>query len=95
MTLGGNSKEQLRSIIERVEALEEQKSAIASDIKDIYHEAKGNGLDPKAIKAIIRRRKQDADEVAEQEALIEAYRAALGDFASTDLGQAAVQRAGA
>jgi uncharacterized protein (UPF0335 family) len=59
------SKDQLKSIIERIERLEEEKSVIASDIRDIYAEAKGNGYDVKALRTIVRMRKQDPNERAE------------------------------
>lgn len=72
------AKEQIRSIIERVERLEEDRKAISDDIKDVYAEAKGNGLDVKALRTIVRMRKQDADERAEQEAILETYLHALG-----------------
>lgn len=78
MTPGDNSKEQIRSIIERVERLEEEKATISSDIKDVFTEAKGNGFDCKALRTIIRMRKQDAGERAEQEAILEIYMQAMG-----------------
>jgi len=71
------AKDQLRSIIERVERLEEEKQNVATDIKDVFTEAKGNGFDVKALRTIIRMRKQDAGERAEQEAFLEAYMQAL------------------
>ena len=77
-TTGHNSKEQLRSIIERVEKLEEDKKAISDDIKDVYAEANGNGYEVKALRTIVRMRKQDANERAEQEAILESYMHALG-----------------
>lgn len=70
--------DQLRSIIERVERLEDDKKAISDDIKDVYAEAKGNGYDVKALRTIVRLRKQDADERQEQESILDAYKAALG-----------------
>ena len=78
--IGHNSiaKDQLKSIIERVERLEEDKAAIASDIKDVYAEAKGNGYDVKALRAIVRYRKEDAQDRAEREAIFETYLNALG-----------------
>ena len=78
--VGHNSiaKDQLKSIIERVERLEEDKAAIASDIKDVYAEAKGNGYDVKALRAIVRYRKEDAQDRAEREAIFETYLTALG-----------------
>ena len=74
----GFAKEQLKSIIERIERLEEEKQALADDIKEVYAEAKGNGFDTKALRTIIRLRKQDANERAEAEAVLELYMAALG-----------------
>jgi len=71
------SAEQLKSIVERVERLEEEKAGIAGDIKDIYGEAKSNGYDAKTIKQIIRLRKMDQDDVKEQEALLDLYLNAL------------------
>jgi len=78
MTPGDNTKEQIRSIIERVERLEEEKATISSDIKDVFTEAKGNGFDCKALRTIVRMRKQDAGERAEQEAVLEMYMQAMG-----------------
>ena len=78
--VGHNSiaKDQLKSIIERVERLEEDKKAISDDIKDVYAEAKGNGYDTKALRAIVRYRKEDAQDRAEREAIFETYLNALG-----------------
>lgn len=72
------SKDQLKAVIERIERLEEEKATISSDIKDIYSEAKGNGYDVKALRTIVRMRKQDANERAERETLLETYMHALG-----------------
>lgn len=93
MTLGGNSKEQLRSVISRIEHLEDEKKQIADDIRDVYAEAKGNGFDTKALRAVVRMRRQDAQKRAEHEAILETYMHALGMLADTDLGQAAISRA--
>ena len=79
--LGNLSKDQLKSIIERVERLEEEKKTIADDIRDIYAEAKGNGYDTKALRTIVRMRKQDADDRRQQEAILETYMHALGMLA--------------
>lgn len=76
--VGGIVADRLRSIIERVERLEEERKALASDIKDIFAEAKGAGFDVKVIKAIIALRKQEPAEVEEQETLLDIYRRALG-----------------
>lgn len=72
------AKGQLKAIIERIEKLEEENQAISDDIKDVYGEAKGNGFDVKALRTIIRMRKQDADERQEQETVLETYMLALG-----------------
>ncbi|WP_296100574.1 DUF2312 domain-containing protein [uncultured Agrobacterium sp.] len=69
---------ELRQIIERVERLEEEKSAISDDIKDVMGEAKGRGYDTKAIRTIIRIRKKDANERIEEETILQTYMAALG-----------------
>ena len=87
------SKGQLKAFIERIERLEEEKKATSDDIRDVYAEAKGNGYDVKALKTIVKLRKQDADERAEQAAILETYMAALGMFATTELGRAAIERA--
>jgi len=76
--VGGNTKAQLRSIVERIERLEEEKKAISDDIKDVYAEAKGNGFDVKALRTIVRMRRQDANEREEQETILETYLHALG-----------------
>lgn len=75
------AKEQLRAIIERVERMEEEKKVIAEDIRDIYAEAKGNGMDVKALRTIVRMRKQDPNERAEAETILETYMHALGMLA--------------
>ena len=72
------AKDHLRAFVERVERLEEEKKAIADDIRDVYAEAKGSGFDVKALRTIVRMRKQDADERKEQEAILETYLQALG-----------------
>jgi len=74
----GFAKEQLKSIIERIERLEEEKQALADDIKEVYAEAKANGFDTKILRTVVRLRKQDAAERQEQEALLDLYLSALG-----------------
>ena len=69
---------QLKSIVERIERLEEEKKTILDDIRDVYAEAKGNGYDVKALRTIVRLRKQDENERAEQETILETYMQALG-----------------
>jgi uncharacterized protein (UPF0335 family) len=75
---GNVSADRLRSLIERIERLEEEKKALASDIKDIYAESKSAGFDPKVIRQLIRIRKQEPADVEEQETLLDVYRRALG-----------------
>jgi len=72
------AKDQLKSVIERIEKLEEEKKATSDDIKEVYAEAKGSGFDVKALRTIVRLRKQDVDERKEQEAVLETYMHALG-----------------
>ena len=72
------AQDQLRAFIERIERLEEEKQAIAGDIKEVYAEAKGNGFDTKVLRTIVSIRKQDHAERMEQEALLELYMSALG-----------------
>jgi uncharacterized protein (UPF0335 family) len=72
------AKDQLKAFVERVERLEEEKKAIADDIRDVYGEAKVNGFDVKALRSVVRLRKQDVNERKEQEAILETYLHALG-----------------
>ena len=72
------AQDQIRAFIERIERMEEEKKAIADDIKEIYAEAKGNGFDTKVLRQIVRIRKQDHAERMEQEALLELYMTELG-----------------
>lgn len=71
------SKEQLKSVVERIEKLNEDLSGIKADIKEIYKEAKDDGFDVKALKDIIKMRKKDKDELAEQDEIVRLYRSAL------------------
>jgi uncharacterized protein (UPF0335 family) len=84
--VGGIAADQLRSIVERIESLEEEKAGLASDIKDIYAESKGNGFCTKTIRKIIALRKQDAAERDEAEHLLHTYCAALGMQTSFNFG---------
>ena len=72
-----STKDQLKSIIERVERLEEEKAALSADIKSVYAEANSNGFDVKALRAIIRIRKQDGDKRTEEEMILATYMQAL------------------
>lgn len=83
----------LRAFIERVERLEEEKKALADDIKDVFAEAKGNGFDVKIMRRIVAIRKQDRDKWREEEEVLDLYMAALGMLSDLPLGQAAVDRA--
>lgn len=69
---------QLRSFIERIERLEEEKKTIGDDIKEVYAEAKGSGFDTKAVRTLIRLRKKEEHERQEEEAMIQLYMDALG-----------------
>ena len=72
------AKDHLKAFVERIERLEEEKKALADDIRDVYAEAKGSGFDVKALRVIVRLRKQDADERREHEAILDTYKHALG-----------------
>ena len=76
--VGGVAGSQLRSYIERIERLEEEKAALAADIREVYAEAKGNGFDAKTMRQIVRLRKLDSADRQEQETLLEVYKSALG-----------------
>ncbi len=69
---------QLKAFVERIEKLEEEKKAIAEDIRDVYVEAKGNGFHVKALRQIIKLRKMEPTERAEEDAILETYMHALG-----------------
>src|ERR1700739_3735241 len=75
---GNIAADRLRSLIERIERLEEERKALSSDIKDIFAEAKSAGFDVKVMRQLIRIRKQEPAEVEEQETLLDVYRRALG-----------------
>jgi uncharacterized protein (UPF0335 family) len=72
------AKDHLKAFVERIERLEEEKKTIADDIRDVYAEAKATGFDVKALRTIVRMRKQDVDERREQESILETYMHALG-----------------
>mgnify|MGYP001150535369 CR=1 FL=1 len=69
---------QLKAIVERIERLEEEKKALADDIREVYAEAKANGFDAKVLRRIVSLRKQDVDERKEQEEILDLYLSALG-----------------
>lgn len=87
-----DTAKRLLSIIERVERLEEERKALASDVKDIFTEAKSAGFNVPTIRAIIKHRAEDAAKREEREALMETYLAALGQLGDTPLGKAALGR---
>jgi uncharacterized protein (UPF0335 family) len=75
---GGIAADRLRSIVERIERLEEERKALSGDIRDIYSEAKSAGFDVKVLRQLIRMRRQEPADVEEQETLLDVYRRALG-----------------
>ena len=78
MAEGNVAADELRLLIERIERLEEEKTAIADDVKDVYGEAKARGYDPKTMRTIVRLRKMETNARQEAEAMIETYMQALG-----------------
>jgi len=72
------AQDQLRAFVERIERMEEEKAAIAADIREIYAEAKGNGFDTKILRQVVKIRKQDHNERMEAEAILDLYLTALG-----------------
>jgi uncharacterized protein (UPF0335 family) len=78
MAKSGFAKDQLRSFIERIERLEEEKKALADDIREVYSEAKGTGFDTKIMRQVIRLRKMENADRQEQEAMLDLYLSALG-----------------
>jgi uncharacterized protein (UPF0335 family) len=76
--VGGIAGERLRSFIERIERLEEERRTLGADIKEVYAEAKGAGFDAKIMRQLIRIRRMDKDDLDEQETLLDIYKRALG-----------------
>ena len=76
--VAGVAGDRLKSFIERIERLEEEKRALAEDIKEVYAEAKGTGFDTKIMRQLIKLRKMDKDDLDEQETLLDVYKHALG-----------------
>lgn len=77
-TLNSTAQGQLKSLVERIERLEEDKAAVQSDLKEVYAEAKGAGFDTKILRKVVRLRKQDKAKVQEEDALIDLYLSAIG-----------------
>jgi uncharacterized protein (UPF0335 family) len=87
ITIAGD---RLSSYITRLERLAEEKRALAEDMKEVFAEAKATGFDPKIMRKILKERATDADELAEENAVLDVYRGALGMLLDTPLGKAAV-----
>ncbi|WP_410325051.1 DUF2312 domain-containing protein [Oceanibaculum nanhaiense] len=87
--VGGIAGERLRSFIERIERLEEEKAALAADIREIYAEAKGTGFDTKIMRQVLKLRKLDREDRQEQETLLDLYLQALGMMPGSDGGSEA------
>ena len=94
---GHNSvdRDRLRSLVERIEAIESERAELASDVKDLLAEAKSGGFDVKAIRAVLRLRRQDKSERDERQAIVDEYMTALQGLADLPLGRAAIERASA
>lgn len=91
----GIAAERLRSLVDRIERLEEEKKALSSDIKEVYQEAKSGGYDTKVLRLLIRQRRMEPADREELETLLDVYRRALGDFVTSPLGTAAMERVAA
>ncbi len=89
--IGGIAGERLRSFIERIERLEEEKRVLADDIKEVYAEAKGSGFDVKTMRQLIRLRRIDKDDLDEQETLLDLYKRALGMLPDGEAASAAAE----
>lgn len=77
MAIGGNSGERLKSFVERIIRLEDEKKAIAEDVKEVYSEAKGVGFDAKILRKVVKREQMDREKVQEEDELIQLYESAL------------------
>ena len=89
--VGGIAGAQLKSFIERIERLEDEKRTLGEDIKEVYAEAKGTGFDVKIMRQLIKIRKMDKDEHDEQESLLDLYKRALGMLPDAEPSAAAAQ----
>ena len=78
--LNGTAQTQLKTIIERIERLEEDKAGVMADLKEVYAEAKGNGFDTKILRKVVRIRKQDRAKRQEEEAILDLYLSAVGEI---------------
>src|SRR6202035_630985 len=93
MNIGDNSKAQLQNLVDRIEAVELEMDSLKEDRKEIFLEAKNQGLDLKALRAVLRIRKQNSTERETHESIVAQYMSALGMLGTTPLGQAAIHRA--
>lgn len=91
MNEGHNSNAQLKSIIERINNRLDAADEIKTEVSEIYAEAKGNGFDPRALRVVVRRMREDAEKRRELEEMVELYTRALGSLAETPLGKAAIE----
>lgn len=82
--VGGIAGDRLKSFIERIERLEEERKTLGADIKEVYAEAKGTGFDTKIMRQLIRLRRMDKDDLDEQESLLDIYKRALGMLPAQD-----------
>jgi len=89
--VGGIAADRLKSFIERIERLEQEKQALAADIKEVYAEAKSSGFDTRIMRQIVRLRKRDQDELDEEETLLDVYKRALGMRPEAGLQSAAAE----
>ena len=92
MTKSGFAAGHLRSFIERIERLEEEKATLTADISEVYKEAKGQGFDTKIMRQVVRLRKMETADRQEAEAILDLYKTALGMLDGTPLGEAAIVR---
>jgi uncharacterized protein (UPF0335 family) len=86
-------RDRLRTLVARIESAEDERIAASEHVRGLYQEARGNGFDARALREVVRLRREDKTERDERQAVVDEYLAALGDFASTGLGQAAIARA--
>ena len=93
--VGGVAGERLRSFIERIERLEEERSALGDDLREGYAEAKGTGFDPKIMRQIVRLRKMETNDRAEQEMLLDTYKMALGMIDNFEMPPSGPEKSGA
>lgn len=78
MEIGNNAREQLRSLVQRIERLSTEKDAITADMKELYAEAKGNGFNPKILRKVLALRKKDQNQLADEQAEIDLYWGIVG-----------------